>query len=430
MIFKDINKLKYNYMGSGVGLASPFIVSASKNTSNINLLIQQLTIPDYHKVMFNNQNCSSYHIAGYGQSYEETLTRVLGETVERYSFMSSYFLLKDQIVNSSYEELSEKNQVLPIQLINCVEDRNNIFNNVTDNTKIDWILLTELFSNTKYYVPFCLVAGKRDGILPLPSMSTGTATHLTQKKALINSLTEIFQLDTFMNTWYGSKRLKRVKIEKDFSDAFDSIIHKTFMNKEKVEIIILEDSFKDSKFKNFITILKSRKNEYPYCAVGIQGGLNYEYAILRSVMEAAAIYVNLQGFYIYEFEKINKLNLDKVSKSYNLDDNFLYWSNYSDIKEKDEKLNSIISNEYISIEKQRELTEEEELQELLSIAKKELSYLFVLDITPSELKKYGFNTIRVIAPELLPMCFPALPYRKHPNFPKGGKNEFFPHPLP
>ena len=233
-----------------------------------------------------------------------------------------------------------------------------------------------------------------------------------------------------MNVWYGSKKLKRVKIEKNLSNAFDSIMDKTFLNKNKIEIVLLEDSFKNSKFKNFITILKSTKNEYPYCAVGIQGGLDYEYAILRSVMEAAAIYVNLQGFYIYEFEKINKLNLDKVSKSYNLDDNFLYWSNYSDIKEKEEKLNSIISNEYITIEKQKELTEDEELRELLSIARKELNYLFVLDITPFELKKNGFCTIRVIAPELLPMCFPALPYKKHPNFPKGGKNEFFPHPLP
>lgn len=60
----------------------------------------------------------------------------------------------------------------------------------------------------------------------------------------------------------------------------------------------------------------------------------------------------------------------------------------------------------------------------------ELSYLFILDITPSELKKYGYSTIRIIAPELLPMCFPVLPYINHPNFPQGGDDELFPHPLP
>lgn len=57
--------------------------------------------------------------------------------------------------------------------------------------------------------------------------------------------------------------------------------------------------------------------------------------------------------------------------------------------------------------------------------------LFIyLDITPSELKKYGYSTIRIIAPELLPMCFPVLPYINHPNFPQGGDDELFPHPLP
>lgn len=147
-------------------------------------------------------------------------------------------------------------------------------------------------------------------------------------------------------------------------------------------------------------------------------------------MEATAIYVNLQGFYLYEFDNINKIDLKHASKSYNLDDPFIFWSNFNDLSLKEKKLNSIISEEMIDFNNSDSFSEDDELAELLKIAKNELSYLFILDITPSELKKYGYNTIRIIAPELLPMCFPVLPYINHPNFPQGGDNEFFPHPLP
>ena len=42
MLLNNLERVKYNYtqlLGSGVGLSTPFIVSASKNLSNINLFI-------------------------------------------------------------------------------------------------------------------------------------------------------------------------------------------------------------------------------------------------------------------------------------------------------------------------------------------------------------------------------------------------------
>ncbi len=433
MIINDLKRLKYNYrklLGSGVSLANPFVVSASKNLADINLFVHQLSIPDYHKVMFNNQKSSSYHIAGYGQSCEETLTRVLGETIERYSFMSSYFLLKDDIILNTYNNLSSNNQILPLELINVVNENNQYFQALDKNTEIEWMLLENILLHEKVYVPFSMIGSKQFTTSPIPAMSTGTATHITEKKAIINALTEIFQLDAFMNAWYGEVKLKKIDLQENFSDSFHHIIDKTFKNKREIEIIVLENNFRDTKFKNFITIIKSKNGKYPYCSVGIQGGVNYENAVLRSIMEATAIYINLQGFYIYEYDKISTIDLEYTSHSYNLDDTFLYWSNYNDLSLKVKKLDSLIAEEFVKLENLENISEEEELEELLRISKNELNYLFVLDITPRELKRYGYNTIRVIAPELLPMCFPALPYINHPNFPQGVGNDLFPHPLP
>lgn len=432
MIYHNIEKLKYNYnklLASGLGLANSVIVSASKNTSKINLFMYQTSIPDYHKIMFDNQNTSSYHIAGYGQTIEESLTRTLGETVERYSFMSLYHLLKDNIIKESYSELEKKAKVIPLDLINVVNSEDKYFKQLDKDAEIEWLLLKNYITNEDIYVPFFMIGSNKNKNISLPAMSTGTATHISQQKALINAFTEAFQLDAFMNAWYGSKKLKKIDITKIKSKEFNIVLEKTFKKIDNLEIIVLENPFRNTKFKNFITIIKSKENKYPYCSVGIQGGLNYEYAIIRSIMEAAAIFMNLQAFYIYEYDKINNLTLQNTKESYNLDDTFLYWSNYNDKKSKDNKLNSIISDEYTIVDNIN-YSENDELKELLEIAKKELYYLSILDITPLELKKYGYSTIRIIAPELLPMCFPALPYLNHPNFPKGGENDLFPHPLP
>ena len=64
-------------------------------------------------------------------------------------------------------------------------------------------------------------------------MSTGTATHITEKKALINALSEAYQLDAFMHAWYGNKKLKQINLNNKFSPSFNSIINKTFKNRHK-----------------------------------------------------------------------------------------------------------------------------------------------------------------------------------------------------
>ena len=100
MIYNNFEKVKYNISelaGSCLGLARPEVLSGNRNISNIKMSILQLSIPNYYRTMFNNNVEMSYHISGYGQSNEEAITRVLGETIERYSFMSFYWLIKNRI---------------------------------------------------------------------------------------------------------------------------------------------------------------------------------------------------------------------------------------------------------------------------------------------------------------------------------------------
>lgn len=236
-----------------------------------------------------------------------------------------------------------------------------------------------------------------------------------------------------MLAWYGKMTLPILDWEPYVSTAFNTILKKTYNGYKDFKITVLDNSSTDFYFPSYITIISNTQGKFPFCAVGIQGGLNNEYALLRSIMEATAIYVNLQSLYLYQYERINSLTYINLTKSYNLDDPFLYWGNYNDINIKKEILHSLISN----TEKKKfvptpVLSKDEECKALIQTAVKNLHYFSVIDITSPEVLSYNYKTIKVLTPELIPMILPALPYTKHPAFKKFGgiRNANFPHPLP
>ena len=415
-------------------MADPFVVAGSNNTSNINLFIHQLSIPEYHKVMYDVNTTPSYHISGYGQSCEESLTRAMGETIERYSFMAAHNVLADRIIHDSYENLLKCARVLPLEFLNTYSEKDPQFTYADSTEKIDWIQLKNYAGTDFVYYPYALLSGwynkKR---LLVPSVSTGTATHLSHEQAISNALTESFQIHNFMLAWYGKMTLPILDWEPYVSTAFSTILKKTYNGYKDFKITVLDNSSTDFYFPSYITIISNTQGKFPFCAVGIQGGLNNEYALLRSIMEATAIYVNLQSLYLYQYERINSLTYINLTKSYNLDDPFLYWGNYNDINIKKEILHSLISN----TEKKKfvptpVLSKDEECKALIQTAVKNLHYFSVIDITSPEVLSYNYKTIKVLTPELIPMILPALPYTKHPAFKKFGgiRNANFPHPLP
>lgn len=437
MIFHNFDKVIFNYrylLGSGIGLANPFVVAGSNNTSNINLFIHQLSIPRYHKVMYDVNTMPSYHISGYGQSCEESLTRAMGETIERYSFMAAHNLLKDRIVHDSYENLLKHAHVLPLEFLNTYSEKDPQFTYADPAEKIDWIQLKNYAGTDLIYYPYAMLSGwyntKR---LLIPSVSTGTATHLSYEQAIANALTESFQIHNFMLAWYGKITLPVLDWKPYVSAAFHTILKKTYNDYKDFKITVLDNSSTDFYFPSYITIISNTQDNFPFCAVGIQGGLNNEYALLRSLMEATAIYVNLQSLYLYQYEQVNSLTYASLTKSYNLDDPFLYWANYNDRAVKQDILNNLISNtKKKKFVPSSTFNKEEEFKALIQTAVKQLHYFSVIDITSPELLAFNYKTVKVLTPELIPMILPALPYTKHPAFKKFGgiRNANFPHPLP
>lgn len=55
----------------------------------------------------------------------------------------------------------------------------------------------------------------------------------------------------------------------------------------------------------------------------------------------------------------------------------------------------------------------------------------IVDITSPEVDVTALCTIRILIPELLPMCLPSQPIAEHPRFKEyGGVKYEYPHPMP
>lgn len=442
MLFDNVERIRFNLMkllGSGIGFAKPGIISGSENGSGIEMYIMQLNLPDYHNVFFNRKSNEKmvYHIAGYGQSAYESLVRATGETVERYSSMASSFLFENDVIKSTYNTIIKQgHNVLPIEFLNIVPENNSFYKHLLPDEEVDFIKLINYKDGKDLFIPFQMVIGKNDSKkYAYPVMSTGTATHLSYEKAMCNAMTESFQIHSFMSAWYLCKLLPRLNWKESVSSEFMSLFNKTFGKADNLDIIVLVNNYEGTDFNNYITVIHNKEMKFPVYAVGMQGGLVKEYSLWRSMMEAAAIYVNLQGFYIFQNDKIDNVDYKACKSAMDLDSPFYFWANENDINLKNDFMNKFISSDFVDFSEVKgynHLTTEEEMQKLIDIAQKSLSYYSFLDITSPELTDFGYKTVRFVAPELLAMHFPGCPYLNHPYFKNKGVcvKDVFPHPLP
>src|SRR3712207_4717829 len=125
---------------------------------------------------------------------------------------------------------SKKGKTLPLKYIDVFTEKqvneNNKLNMTMCNKKIDekdvigWIKCSSLFNpEEKIWVPAKMMfvgynvnleKGEKNHI---PSFSTGTASHKSLKKALLNALIEYIQIDAFMLSWYTKRKCSLVQID-------------------------------------------------------------------------------------------------------------------------------------------------------------------------------------------------------------------------
>lgn len=210
--------------GNQGGILPGMLVSVAAIKGEPYLRSATASMPAYHRFALNDPHLEmQYHLAGYGSTNEEALTRLTGESVERYAAIMSMKLFEERLVYATYKELSSRNRCLPLEYLGILDSsQQEMISRMmprysalppTENDVIAWLACPSLVQPSKdIYVPAQLMfLGflSNENYLDkmyCPSFSTGTAAHVSLDQALLNALIEAVQIDAFILNWYTERK--------------------------------------------------------------------------------------------------------------------------------------------------------------------------------------------------------------------------------
>lgn len=293
------------------------------------------------KNFLNDGKKMSYHLAGYGVTRPDTLIRLIGETIERYSLAYCYQYLKNKVFGNTYDDLKKDGlNVMDLKFLNVFNETEDI-NHVSNDDVIGWFKLIDVLNQESVFIPaqmFFLtyaLANKMNEKINFVSISTGTASHTSYENALKNSLTEYLQTDSFMLFWYG-KNIQAPEVVLD--DETKDFLEKNILLPENHDILVLDLTF-DKPFPILVVIIHGE--EYPRFSFGIQGSHSPYQALYRGLLESASVMNYLDGSVFYNTEDFIR-SYDEKQVFDNLDSNSIFWANDSQISEKNNFLKSKI----------------------------------------------------------------------------------------
>ncbi|GAA0732297.1 YcaO-like family protein [Clostridium oceanicum] len=445
--FNNVLDNFHSLAGNQTGIMKSVIMPLVNIESDVNLKSMTGTMPNYHKQLFKEDVNVQYHIIGYGSYYEEALIKYTGESIERYSTVVTPKMVEDKIVYATYREISKLGKTMPLKFMDVFTkeqlEENSKYNKefsdkkVTEDDVIGWIKCPSLFNPKEdIYVPAKMMfvgytANEKKGEKAyIHSFSTGTASHKSLKKALLNALVEYVQIDAMMINWYTNRKAPKVIID---DPRVKNILQSVGLGEDSVyEIIPLYISLKDLPLPIFSIFLRRKDKKMPYLLYGVQGDFDVYNGVLRGIMEGASISYSSYFNAVYNTDAIKKAVKEDV-KFLDLDSNVMFYAANNKIEKKDDLVNSFIDGEInlSEVPTIENLSVDSQIENLIKYLKKVSEYAVYLDITPPESREKGWYVMRVLIPEILEMCIPDFPFKNHPRIVKhGGVTNGYPHPMP
>jgi len=431
--------------GNQGGILSGLLVSVAAVAGEPYLRSATAAMPQYHRLAMNDPHMQmQYHLAGYGTTNEEAVTRLTGEAIERYAAMMALLPFKDRLEYASYASLSSRHDCLPLELLGIYDSEqqkqmNKMMGRYSAELPasrdiIAWIACPSLTSpGREIFVPAQLMfLGFRTSQtygdrLFTPSFSTGTAAHVSLDKALLNALVEAVQIDAFILNWYTDAAAPVIRLD---GPAWQLLAASGLTPDGPYEVQASYLTRPELPLPNVGVTLVRQDRKLPYIAFGLQADHSPRHALLRGAAESAAI-LGI-GMYSAVFDLPSVHFAENGSAYTDLDTNVLYFASPKDCESKLQAVRSRIAGQvdFTAIPSYAP-DDRGAMHRLIADIARLSSWATYLDITPPELADTPWKVIRVLIPELLSMCLPGFPPYQHPRMRSyGGVVNAVPHPLP
>lgn len=431
--------------GNQGGILPGMLVSVAAVRGEPFLRSATAAMPQYHRLAMADPHMQmQYHLAGYGSTNEEAVTRLTGEAVERYAAIMAMTLFRHRLEFASYRSLSSREDCVPLEYLALfdAEQQRRLSSMLhryspqlpTEDDVIAWIACPSLTRPGRdVYVPAQLMflgfrADEKHGDrMFAPSFSTGTAAHVSLERALLGALIEAVQIDAFILNWYTDAKAPLLELD----DSERALLAASGLAPEgPYDVRAAHLSRPELPLPNVGVTLVRRDRKLPYIAFGLQADPDPRYALLRGAAEATAI-LGI-GMFSTVFD-LPSVHLAQHGAAYtDLDTNVLYFAGPGDAERKLAAIESRTDGSLPFRELPRYAPDDEAaIRRLIADIAGVSQWAGYLDITPPELADTPWKVVRVLIPELLSMCLPGFPSKGHPRMrAHGGATHVVPHPLP
>jgi thiazole/oxazole-forming peptide maturase SagD family component len=398
--------------------------------------------------LLGQREAGSYHIGGGGVTVEEAVIRTLAESLERYGQLVAASAGGHDIRFTTQRELAEDGErvVHPSQLSFFADEMfaapDFPFQPFSADSPMGWVCARSALDHGTYWVPAQLAfvgyivksdAGERRiGA----GVTTGTAAHTSRITARRNALLELIQIDAVMGHWYTDR-------------VAPEIVHDA--NSVPLQHLIGEffpHGFPDPRFYWLPTAETSvcvvacaiRKAEGALPSVSI--GLGADYSAVRAMYKALVEAVGVMQLAKVGLvnETLERWRISDVEQKQtgtdqalilDLDSNVTHYAAGSDRHFVDRKFGGGRAVNVSQLPDQVGLRDDDQVADMLDALAKGSVQIVELDLTTPDVAAVGFNVARMWSPDLLSLCLPSCPPKRHKAFARfGGATHSRPHPYP
>lgn len=414
----------------------------SRIHSDKRLMVGSAALTGIH-VLFDrvNPGRGAYHIGGTGILPNESMIRILGETIERYAQLIADFSFSSKLIFASYQEMQQRNEpILPFEscLFYSEAQLNRVgfpFQKLTKDCKLSWLKMTSLNDNTATWIPaqFILVGydiRRKSGEPWLTSaVTTGTAAHTDYARAFGSALLELIQLDSVMGHWYSNHKAYEIIMDERLSKLTKLIDKYSNTSNHQYRFYYIPNP----DLAGFsIACVYVQNKSLPKVVIGLGADLSLESAMYKAFLEAVAS-VGLARMVVFK----GKYEMDKHNGAidpehlYDLDRNVEYYGKGVDFQHIEHRFLNMPRIKAGKLPPDVTGTPIQRVNYLVNSFVKSNKKIYWLDLTNIEAKELGFKVGRVWSPDTLSLCLPSAPQILHPRFKDfGGVKHEYPHPYP
>lgn len=401
-IYKSLNAMEKLY-SKKYGLSN-FRVTNDFNHVNVSVGSDKYMIGSVVPLFSTSVRNTNYDVL-YGGASALTIgkskVKAYGEFIERYCAASMEFNSEIDVIFDSYNNLQKTDNCLDFEkLIHFEDDLYSCpdfpYHKYSKDTCILWVKGKNLIKNSEVWLPaqkvFLGIKLMQDELQYITWISTGLACETSYNRAVINSLCEVVERDSFMLTWLLKLQGTRIIIDKISNKELKLFYDHVCKYLTGEDELFIYDISKTEGVYTILTFIKNKNPDSFGLVVAAAAYISPEKAILKSLEELC----QTQAFAYGELIKNKKCKFLKEEDVTNLEKHTLYYSNSSRSYEIDFMLES---DNIINLSEMEDFcigTDEDIFKYLVKVFERNNEEVFVADITMREIRECGFCVVRSI----------------------------------